>query len=224
MVQNFDMLIAENAILNLIGVLLGIPIGQAFSPLNGWGGQGRISLNAAVDDALMKTDWRIFIRLRRIFSTPRSPGQSSNQDLLVSIFFTVIISIAIVTLYVKHAVMVASVMAGMSILVAITVSACCLVLWRRHVVDGRQFAIQLAAVFIAVGVGVISAVWLLDPPRHADSLDALNTAIHDGESILSVDEAHVGVIATQMFAAFLTFALLASSISLSLGGLCMLVV
>lgn len=217
MTQEINSQVGINLIFAFVGIFLGLPIGQAFSPLVGWGGHGAVSLQDAVDDALDRTDWHIFRRLLQTFSPSDRERRQSGDDGRGDIFLAVIAIIFILTQYVQHAVEVASVIAGTSVLVALVVTAAFFILWRRAVVDGASFVTRLTVIYLAVGVGVISAVWLLDPPRHGDALDSLTAAIHEHGSILAAGGNNVGVIFTQVIAAFFTFTLLVASIALSLG-------
>lgn len=212
--QNFD---GTSLAFTILGILLGTPIALAFSPLLGGHGHGRVSLNSAVAHSLATTDWHVFARIRAQFPSGGSTKTRTNDEELAAALVALVVLVTIVTAYVRNAVLIAGLMAGLSILATVVVTITFTVLWCRGAVDGRGIAARLAAVYIAVIAGVLSALWLVEPPLHADALDALATALRDGGSIFDADGVHVGVIVTQMFAALFTFGLLIACIALGLG-------
>lgn len=201
----------------LVGAVVGAPISSAAGALIEHSGEG-VALSTARQRARAETDWRVGARVARAIRNafpPQTPHTDGNDALSKIVLFGAA-GILVLAAYVANAVVIATVLFVIAATTLLVTTVVFTVLYFAHVFRGGQTVFEMVMTVVYAGVGVVVAVWLIEPPLHGVL----------GPAMLAVQEQGVagvlpfaGPVGMQVVGAVITYCLLLSAIGLCLANM-----
>ena len=206
---------ASSIIFAAIGLIIGSPIGVAFTPLvSSNATEDSLSLRDTLSEARDRTATNLIGKLKRTLLNMRnsSPHRQDKQAQILKLITLTLLVVWLVYIYAIHAFAIATSLAIVSIAVSVTTAGTFIILYWRRVVDGSRQAVSLVLLLAFTLAGLTSAIWTIDPPVNAildsflNSTDSQNITLSAAiKAFFSAAEGSFPILAFQMVGVALSY-------------------